>query len=65
VNAPDAAAIRFSKQRADVRELTKGAQGASWSEYEALKAQWRERNPDATPQEYGAAMRYMTTRLGL
>jgi hypothetical protein len=37
----------------------------SWQAYEAAKRAWIAANPDATPEQYDAAMRAIADRLGI
>ena len=37
----------------------------SWQAYEAAKRAWIEANPDATPEQYEAAMRAIAERHGV
>jgi hypothetical protein len=38
---------------------------ADYARYEAHKAMWRGMHPDASPSEYGAAMRAITKECGV
>jgi len=37
----------------------------SWEAYEAAKRAWIAANPDATPEQYDAAMKAIAERLGV
>ena len=37
----------------------------SWQAYEAAKREWIAAHPDATPEQYDAAMRAIAERLGV
>lgn len=41
------------------------ASAAAWRAYSEAKRQWVERNPDATPEQYEAAMRELAERYGV
>lgn len=59
-------AVDFSVgQSHEVEDLLRNAKRKSWPEYERLKQIWREAHPEATPQQYGAAMRRLSFGLGL
>lgn len=58
-------ADRQTRQKQTVDELIAATSGRSWSHYELLKRRWRLAHPDASPQEYGGAMRRLSHRLGL
>lgn len=45
--------------------MTARAPGGSFGEYERRKAQWIDRNPEATPEQYQRAMREIANDLGV
>jgi hypothetical protein len=62
MNAVSASKASFAHARSTTRTR---AICADYARYEAYKAEWRGRNPGATPSEYEAAMRAIAKACGV
>lgn len=55
----------MSKSTGVVRRTRRLQRPNPWPQYEAEKRAWCARNPEATPEQYEAAMRSIAERLGV